>query len=430
MTVSSHIMAGSVQTFSALKPLQVPLRVLGAVLVLVLTLAAGTVHAQNDGAYRLGPGDKMRVRVVLWDETALQFIRWDAVSDDYTVQSDGTVLMPLIGSMAATDMTVVDVAETIADQLKFRVGSVEPPSVAVEILEYRPFYVLGDVQNSGAYPAQPGLSVMQAFAIAGGQRVIFDGAQSPENALRDSGSLAQVRDEIARALVRSVRLEAEISGVDELVFPDGLSHPDGPAVLADLMDEERAVFDTRRSAMALEISNLEELKVLLSTEIETLQAKLEGLLSQVALARDNVENMETLLNSGLARAVQIRDSQRALFELESQELDLQTGIFRSQQRVKEADRDIVALRTRRATEATQDLQQVNAALEELATRRAMLREILETTGMVSTGLGDEMVTLFYLTRVGTPGEQQVNGSLMLRPGDVLRVERAAISPAQ
>ena len=59
-------------------------------------------------------------------------------------------------------------ASEIADRLKERIGLVESPDVSIEIIQFRPFYVVGHVEHPGEYPYRPGMNVLQALAIAGG----------------------------------------------------------------------------------------------------------------------------------------------------------------------------------------------------------------------------------------------------------------------
>jgi len=42
------------------------------------------------------------------------------------------------------------------------------PSVSVSILEYRPFFINGEVEKPGGYAFQPGLTIDKAAALAGG----------------------------------------------------------------------------------------------------------------------------------------------------------------------------------------------------------------------------------------------------------------------
>ncbi|HYM31365.1 MAG TPA: polysaccharide biosynthesis/export family protein [Candidatus Cybelea sp.] len=106
--------------------------------------------------YRLGPGDKLAIRV---------FGQQD-LSGDFEISPTGQLSMPLLGQVEAANQTLADVQRTIVSKLadKYLVN----PQVAIQVVNYRPFYILGQVNKPGAYPYQAGLNVRQAVAIAGG----------------------------------------------------------------------------------------------------------------------------------------------------------------------------------------------------------------------------------------------------------------------
>jgi polysaccharide export outer membrane protein len=106
--------------------------------------------------YTLDAGDKLRVVV----------FGQDALSNNYTVNADGRVSLPLIGAVNARGLTTAQLAGAITASLKK--SFIRDPSVAVEIETYRPFFVLGEVTFPGQYPYVPGMTVESAAAIAGG----------------------------------------------------------------------------------------------------------------------------------------------------------------------------------------------------------------------------------------------------------------------
>jgi protein involved in polysaccharide export with SLBB domain len=106
--------------------------------------------------YRLGPGDKLRVSVFNREE----------LTGEFTVGTQGRISYPLIGEVDAAGRTVPQFTTQLTEQL--RNGYVRDPIVSVEIAQYRPFFILGEVNRPGAYPYSPGMTVMGAVATAGG----------------------------------------------------------------------------------------------------------------------------------------------------------------------------------------------------------------------------------------------------------------------
>lgn len=106
--------------------------------------------------YRLGPADKVRI-TVYGEET---------LTGEYSVTGSGSISFPLIGEVRATDRTLAQVREEI--RAKLSDGYLREPRVSAEVLTFRPFYILGEVNRPGQYPYTDGLTVPKAVATAGG----------------------------------------------------------------------------------------------------------------------------------------------------------------------------------------------------------------------------------------------------------------------
>jgi polysaccharide export outer membrane protein len=111
----------------------------------------------TDHAYRLGPGDQ--VRVITFGEEKL--------SDEFRVSDSGNISLPLIGGIKAAGLTTSELEVALRDALA-KAKLLNNPSVAVEVIAYRPIFVLGEVTKPGQFPYQPGMSVVTAVAVAGG----------------------------------------------------------------------------------------------------------------------------------------------------------------------------------------------------------------------------------------------------------------------
>jgi polysaccharide export outer membrane protein len=113
--------------------------------------------AANGGEYRLGTGDK--VRVVVFNEPAL--------SGEFQVDDSGAMSMPLAGQQKAAGLTPRELEKQLTTKLKGG-GYVRDPKVSVEVSNYRPFYVIGEVEKPGEFQYRNGLTILAAAAISGG----------------------------------------------------------------------------------------------------------------------------------------------------------------------------------------------------------------------------------------------------------------------
>ena len=106
--------------------------------------------------YQLGSGDRINISVFGQDDLSME-IRLPDV---------GTINYPFLGELKLVGMTAAEVESLIYEGL---LGDyLVNPSVSVSIVEYRPFFIDGEVKRPGGYPYQPGLSVNKAAALAGG----------------------------------------------------------------------------------------------------------------------------------------------------------------------------------------------------------------------------------------------------------------------
>ena len=128
-------------------------------------LAACQTTAKDAGAapgpsaptpdYRLGPADQLRITV--FNEPGLTGL--------FVVSAQGTIAYPLIGDIRAGGQTVSQFTDALRTALSQYVRS---PSVSVEVANYRPFFILGEVTHPGTYPYAVDLTVLNAVATAGG----------------------------------------------------------------------------------------------------------------------------------------------------------------------------------------------------------------------------------------------------------------------
>ncbi len=106
--------------------------------------------------YRLDNGDRLRVTV----------FGEEALSGEFLVDGTGIVSMPLVLDIQAAGKTLREFQQDYAEKLS--AGYLNDPKVSAEVINYRPFYILGEVGRPGEYPFTSGLTVMNAVATAEG----------------------------------------------------------------------------------------------------------------------------------------------------------------------------------------------------------------------------------------------------------------------
>ncbi len=117
----------------------------------------GQAAAYEFGAgYRVGAGDRLSIRVV--GETDL--------TGEFIVDATGVMSMPYVQSVPVAGLNTGQIERLIERKLK--AGYLRDPKVSVQAINLRPFYIMGEVTTGGSFPYQPGITVQNAIAIAGG----------------------------------------------------------------------------------------------------------------------------------------------------------------------------------------------------------------------------------------------------------------------
>ncbi len=115
------------------------------------------ISSADTNIYRLGAGDQVRI-ITFSDEQ---------LTGEFRVSDSGTIALPLLGTVKAAGLTTNQLEGEVANALRQR-NLYKDPSVAVEVIAYRPVFILGEVNRPGQYPYQPGMTVVTAVAIGGG----------------------------------------------------------------------------------------------------------------------------------------------------------------------------------------------------------------------------------------------------------------------
>jgi protein involved in polysaccharide export with SLBB domain len=124
--------------------------------------AAASAAAQGGAipdisSYKLGPGDALRVTV----------FRHEDLSGQFTLDGEGYFAMPLVGEILGGGRTARQLEDDVEVALKSG-GYLIEPQVSIEVLNYRPFYIIGEVNNPGSFAYVNGMTVINAVALAGG----------------------------------------------------------------------------------------------------------------------------------------------------------------------------------------------------------------------------------------------------------------------
>ncbi len=132
----------------------------GAATAIAASPGQAAAQASSTGVatsnYRLGPGD--RLKITTFGEENL--------TGEYSVSPEGNLSLPLVGAVKAEGLTVGEFEASLEHAMGH--GYMTNPRISVDILNFRPFYILGEVNHPGQYPYVTGMTLLNAVATASG----------------------------------------------------------------------------------------------------------------------------------------------------------------------------------------------------------------------------------------------------------------------
>ena len=399
-----------------------------AVAGLVLSLAVPRTAAADE--YRLGSQDKLNIRVAEWQTVEGTFRDWSAVNGEYSVGPAGTLSVPFVGEMPAAGKTTAEIAAAISDALQRKLALADRPEASVEMAQFRPFYISGEVQTPGQFPYVPELTVLKAISVAGGIRRNADyGAQLGKDLVTAKGGYDIYGNQRLRLIVRRARIDADIAGKSSFDVPKEVADdPELPGIVAD----EMAILTSDQKNLKLKLQALDDLKSVLQAEIESLQKKIANQQRQVDLAKQQLDSIGPLVQKGLVVNTRVLSSEQSVADLEGQVLDYETAILTAKQSISKATQDAIDAENTQNSTLVADRQQTEANLNEATLRVNMQKGLMaEATDPASLPTGDNnQPSLSYaLVRMvnGKTSEIAATEDTPVQPGDVIKVKLAPMA---
>ncbi len=394
-------------------------------------LLCGTTSATAE-SYRLGPQDKVRIKVFEWRATRDQVFEWTALNDQFTVGPDGMLSLPFAGQVKATGLMPAELAALIAQQFQATMRVGRAPDVSLEVSQFRPFYIVGRVERPGEYSYRPGLTVLQALSIAGGMQRTIDPSlmRLGREAISSRGELKVLAAQSSSLQIRRARLKAELDQADAVTFPDDATLRQDASLNDQLRQQETAIFETRRVSLKAELNTLKQLKDFLEKEVVSLGDQLKTEDEQIRLVQAELQTVSGLVEKGLSAAPRKLSLERTKAQIEGDRLRVGTLLLKARQEISRNDIAILDLQNKRAKETTLELREVQSKLDEIEEKVSATQNLLYETEVLTPGvLTDRMRpgasrTTYKIVRQTADKivELEAAEDSALHPGDTVKVE--------
>ncbi len=395
-------------------------------------LVGAALPSVGSAEYRLAPGDVIEVGVA-----SVPDLRQRA-----RVDSEGEISLAYLGQLKAAGRPISELRAEIrrllpgtairrkmADQIDVDIVVIDPEEITVDIAEYRPVYVSGDVSRPGELAYRLGLTVRQAVALAGGYDLLrFRADRDPIMQVADLRSEYETLwTEFGRAQVRIWRVRTELGSGSELTGKerelDDMPLPRG--VREHLLQNERetlaantSTFNREEASLTRQIKQSEEQSALVAEQIEKTR---QG----VRLSLSELERVQGLFQRGLAPANRLAEERRLTLLAQTQGLQATERLGQVTREREELARRLDTLKDQRKATLTQELHNANMQLETARIRLLAAEEKLTYAGLLRSqltrGKGALPDLIIHRTTSGTDERITADEGTPLQPGDTVDV---------
>ncbi len=391
---------------------------------LVLCMFFGSTDGKAaKGTYLIAEGDKLRITV---------FEKAD-LSGDFRVDPSGSISLPGIGRLSAARLSPAALETLIIKKLKGAIHLLNP-RVVVEILEYRPIFILGNVKNPGQYPYISGFSVLQAIAVAGGH---LSHSIDTESMTRNSVSRTRAHAELDvlilenwAAKARLARLSAEREARNGIAWPPDLLRYVEETGSAELIKAEQRNFDLRKTAFAGRIKHYQLQLKHLNEELKTLESLASAVNKTTRIVRKEADDLKGLRSKGLIRKSRMLALERELSELRGNRLKISVSILQARQKMNDFRREIMELKNSRTSEINNSIFEIEKELLVHKRKQQAINQEIRALGNLPGNLpsdtravGDIKYTIIRNVDGGVKVVKATESSVIL-PGDVVKVLQA------
>ncbi len=360
--------------------------------------------------YTLSAGDRLRI-------TLLQN---EQVNDTYLVGIDGTVSIPGIGVIEASGLSVRNFEGRLREKAA---NTIVDPSVSVEIIEYRPFFILGDVENAGKYPFTPDLNVMKAVAIAGGfgRRIDSDALSRAVAVSQARKSLAEDQIALFSSKVNLARLVAERNMSETFNYPADSADRAGTRNASEVIASARSLFQTRQESFRIRLAKLENTLAANIAEIKSFQAQIELQSEVLETNQAELSKLQDARERGIVSDARINQVIRDEQNVRAQTLQIATLKRQSEVNLASAEREITNLISNRNVEIDQAIQAHEDNIRRLSARVREDAALLAETGTGQLDPTGDPSYRLELYRNGEKLERDISYTSPLIPDDILFV---------
>lgn len=405
-----------------------------AAVVAGFMLAISPGRAEPSSAYALQPGDTIQISVAGVPD----------LRESVPVQPDGTISFPLLGTLKVEGLSTAELQQQIQTAFAGKIYRnhpsggqetlivIRPEEVSASIVAYRPVYVTGGVSRPGEIAFRPGLTVREALALAGGNRVSPFSAEPLMQLLSTKGDMRVLWLKLAKERAHIAALTSELNSQESIQFPDETALP------SQLVTQ---IHDQETDLLKAEIADGNHQTAFLQTAVKQDDQQIAILSQQQQQEetgakedQDNLEFIGRLLKRGDVTSNLVSEARRdalvsstRTLQVTAQLLQAKTQKMTNMRRLEELQDKLRISLLDQIGAATQELNATRAGLEASKEKVAYLTEIIPEALSVT----DAKPQITLIRGAGTNVTRSVvDEDAALQPGDVIDVSPEPGSSAE
>ncbi|KFC70985.1 Polysaccharide export protein precursor [Bosea sp. LC85] len=391
-------------------------------------LAAGLVIASLLSS--LGPA-KAGYTIAAGDVIEILVARVPELQRRVTVQPDGRISFPVLGSVAVAGLSASEMESRIQAMMASKVFrqrssdgreyvvAIEADEVTASVAQYRPVYIKGDVSKPGELPFRPQMTVRHLVAVSGGYDLLRQRTGNPALLSVELSNESQwLWLELARSEARVLRLQATLGDAAQIAVERLTPSPIPSIRIAEIEKLETDQLRAEQSDHDREKSYLNRSIKLADQQAKVLAAQ-EAKEEQGTQADiEELRKVEEMFGKGALPSPRVTDARRAVLLSSTRKLQTGAQLMEVKKRQDEYARQLERLDDRRRIKLLQDLHDARTALNQIRVRLQTVEEKLS-----SLARGHKSGVEVAIVRRGEKGLETIiaNEDFELQPGDVVEV---------
>jgi polysaccharide biosynthesis/export protein len=362
----------------------------------------------DSGAYRLRAGDTIEISIAGLSEMRQRFV----------LDLDGQISVPLVGVVKAEGSTIGEVRDKLQQIL--------PRDIAVNMVDYSPVYIDGDVARPGEQRFRPNMTVRQAVALAGGYEVMRYHLVDPVIQSADLGADYETFwSEQAREQARLARLKAELNNEAQLGAGPAESPPVSNQLHSDIVNNESQQLALWHSDFDKEIASLTRAIKSATDQLAELVEQRDKEKEGAAADSEELQRLSAFNKQGDVTSNRVVEARRAMLlsstrVLQTEEQIVQItrekeGYIRQSEKFKDQGRSTIL---KEIEDSELRLAAVNARIA--ATADKMVYTSTMRSQLPLSKLGGPSVTIIRSDR-GNRSKTEASEDSILEPGDVIEI---------